>query len=50
MQEKHFFFNFKAREIESLKNMFVQIWLLWKRQVTWTMTCHIKLLPANFPK
>ena len=28
----------------------VKIWLPWKRQVMWTVTCHIKLLPENFWK
>ena len=28
----------------------VKIWLPWKRQVTWTVTCHIKLLPDKFWK
>ena len=38
------------REIEILKNMPVKIWLSWKRQVTLTVTCHIKLLPDNVSK
>ena len=33
-----------------LKNMPVQIWLPWKRQVTWTVTCHVKLFLDNFKK
>ena len=28
----------------------VKIWLPWKRQVTWTVTCQIKLLPDKFWK
>ena len=40
----------KLREIENWKNMPLKIWLPWKRQVTWTVTCHIKLLPDNFLK
>ena len=36
------------REIKLLKNLPVKIWVLWKRQVTWTVICHIKLLPDNF--
>ena len=28
----------------------VNIWLPLKRQVTWTVTCHIKLLPDNVYK
>ena len=30
--------------------MLVKIWLPWKRQVTWAVTCHIKLLPYKFWK
>ena len=39
---------FKLREIEIWKNMPFKIWLPWKRQVTWTVTCHIKLFQDNF--
>ena len=40
---------FKIREIEILKKKLAgQIWFPWKRQVTWTVTCHIKLLPDIF--
>ena len=28
----------------------VKIWLPWKRQVTWAVTCHIKVLPDKFWK
>ena len=37
-----------VREIEVLKNMPVKIWLPWKRQVTWAVTSHIKMLPDKF--
>ena len=30
--------------------MSVKIWLPWKRQVTWAVTCYVKLLPDNFQK
>ena len=33
-----------------MKNMPVKIWLPWKQQVTWTVTCQIKLLPDKFWK
>ena len=33
-----------------MKNMPVKIWLPWKCQVTWTVTCHIKLLPDKVSK
>ena len=39
---------FKLLGIEILKNMPVKIRLPWKRQVTWTVTCHMKLFPDNF--
>ena len=39
---------FKLREIEIWKNMPIKRLLPWKRQVTWTVTCHIKLLPDNW--
>ena len=38
------------REIEFFKKIPFKIWLPWKRQVTWTATCHIKLLPDKFWK
>ena len=44
------FLIFLIRGIEILKNMPVKIWLQWKRQVTWAVTCHIKLLPDKFWK
>ena len=50
MLEESFPLIFKLREIEILKNMPVKIWLPWKRQVTWTVTCHIKFFPDNFKK
>ena len=31
-----------------LENLLVKIWFPWKRQVTWKVTCHIKLLPDKF--
>ena len=34
----------------ALKKKPVKIWSPWRRQVTWTVTCHIKLLPDNFLK
>ena len=46
--EESFPLIFKLREIEILKNMPVKIWLPWKRQVTRTVTCHIKWFPDNF--
>ena len=46
--KKIFLTFFLRREIEIVKNMPVKIWLPWKRQVTWTVTCHIKLLPDKF--
>ena len=48
MLQERFLNFFLMREIELLKNMPVKIWLPWKRQVTWTVTCHIKLLPHKF--
>ena len=33
-----------------MKNMPVKIRLPWKHQATWTVTCHIKLLPDNFQR
>ena len=48
MLQESFPLIFKLREIEILTNMSVKIWLPWKRQVTWTVTCHIKLFPVNF--
>ena len=45
MLQESFCLIFKLREIKILKNMPVKIW---KRQVTWTVTCHIKSLPDNF--
>ena len=44
MLQESFRLIFKPREIKILKNMPVEIWFPWKRQVT----CHIKLLPDNF--
>ena len=41
---------FSIREIEILKKLPVKIWLPWKRQVTWAVTCYIKLLPNKFWK
>ena len=48
MLQESFPLIFKLKEIEILKNMLVKIWLLWIRQVMWTVTCHIKLFPDNF--
>ena len=48
MPQESFPLIFKLREIEILKNMPVKIWFPWKRQATWTVTCHIKLFPDNF--
>ena len=48
LQER--FFIFFMREIEIVKNMPFKIWLPWKRQVTWTATCHVKLLPDKLWK
>ena len=48
MLQESFMLLFKLREIEILKNIPVKIWFQWKRQVTWTVTCHIKLFPVNF--
>ena len=28
----------------------VKMWLSWNHQVTWAVTCHIKLLPDKFQK
>ena len=50
LQESFVKIIFLIREIEILKNMPVKIWLPWKRQVTWTVKCHIKLLPHKFWK
>ena len=50
MLQESFPLIFNLRKIEILKNMPVKIWLSWKRQVTWTVTCHIKLFPDNFYK
>ena len=49
LQEKNLNFFF-IREIEIFINMLFKIWLPWKRQVTWTATCQIKLLPDKFWK
>ena len=45
MLQESFCISFKPKEIESWKNMVVNTWLSWKRQVTWTDICHIKLFP-----
>ena len=50
MLQESFVLIFLMREIKILKNMPFKIWLPWKRQVTWTVTCHIKLLPDKFWK
>ena len=50
MLQESFFLTILRREFEILKNMSVKIWLPWKRQVTWTVTCHTKLLPDKFWK
>ena len=50
MLQESFSSFFLNKRIESLKNMPFKIWLPWKRQVTWTATCHIKLLPDKFWK
>ena len=43
-------FDFKIRKIESLKNMPLNMWLSWKRQVVWAVTYYIKWLPHNYQK
>ena len=43
-------YDFEIREIEVLKNMPVKIWLPWKGQVTWVVTCYIILLADDFQK
>ena len=49
MLQESFILLFKLRGIEILKKyIHVKIWFQWKRQVTWTVTCHIKLFPVNF--
>ena len=48
MLQESFCLIFKLREIKIFKNMPEKIWLPWKRQVTWAVRCHIKLLPLNF--
>ena len=50
MLQESFVLIFLMREIEFLKNMPFKILLPWKRQVTWTVTSHIKLLPDKFWK
>ena len=43
---KKAFLIFLIREVK----MPAKIWLPWKSQVTWTLTCHIFLLPNKFSK
>ena len=50
MLQESLFLIFLIREIEILKNIPDKIWLPWKRQVKWAVTCHIKLLPGKFWK
>ena len=46
MLQENFPLILKLRGFE--KTMPVKIWLPWKRQVTWTVTCPVKLFSDNF--